>query len=73
VSDFEEGASPRKLLAQTKRLRESGVVLLGLAALDEAAEPAYDRRMAERLALCGMEIAALTPRALAEWLAGILR
>jgi Mg-chelatase subunit ChlD len=69
VSDFAEGASLVVLLTVTKRLREAGVRLLGLAALDEAANPSYDVRMAEELAATGMEIAALTPQRLAEWLA----
>jgi Mg-chelatase subunit ChlD len=69
VSDFCEGASPVRLLSVCKRLREAGVVLLGLASLDEGAMPAYDRQMAERLAALGMDIAAVTPLQLAEWLA----
>jgi Mg-chelatase subunit ChlD len=69
VSDFCEGASPVRLLSGCKRLREAGVKLLGLASLDVQATPAYDRQMAERLAALGMEIAALTPEQLAQWLA----
>jgi hypothetical protein len=46
--------------------------MLGLAALDSAANPTYDRAMAEQLGEAGMRIAALTPRKLADWLAGIL-
>ena len=69
VSDFCEGADPARLLALCRRLAEARVKLLGLAALDEEAAPAYDRAMAERLAALGMEIAALTPRRLAQWLA----
>ena len=69
VSDFAEGASPARLLATCGRLRGAGVRLLGLAALDEEANPSYDVHMAEQLAARGMEIAALTPRRLAEWLA----
>ncbi len=72
VSDFCEGASPNVLLAACRRLRESGVRLLGLAALDEKADPAYDRQMAERLAAGGMDIAALTPKQLAEWLVKVI-
>ncbi len=68
LSDFEEGASPKYLLSACRRLREAGVVLLGLASLDEEAAPYFDRRMAEQLAACGMDIAALTPKRLAEWL-----
>jgi Mg-chelatase subunit ChlD len=72
VSDFGEGASPARLLAVAKRIAESRVRLLGLASLDERAVPTYDRRMAERLAACGMEIAALTPRTFADWLVRVI-
>jgi Mg-chelatase subunit ChlD len=72
VSDFCEGASPKRLLAACKRLREAGVTLLGLAALDEDANAAYDQKIAERLADAGMKIAALTPKQLAEWLIKII-
>nr|WP_260173637.1 DUF5682 family protein [Nocardioides albus] len=72
VSDFEEGGSVSELLATVRRLKSSGVRLLGLAALDEAAEPAYDRGTARRLAEAGMEIAALTPERFAEWLGEVL-
>lgn len=69
VSDFCEGASPNQMLASCQRFRESGAKLLGLAALDENANPSYDVRMAEMLAAAGMDIAALTPKHFAEWLA----
>lgn len=72
VSDFCEGASPAILLSTVKRMAEARVRLLGLAALDGAANPVYDRNMAERLAECGMHIAALTPRRLAEWLVQVV-
>ncbi|HZM98614.1 MAG TPA: VWA domain-containing protein, partial [Pyrinomonadaceae bacterium] len=69
ISDFCEGAAPRSLLAACRRFREGGVKLLGLAALDENASPSYDVQMAEMLAAEGMDIAALTPKHFAEWLA----
>jgi Mg-chelatase subunit ChlD len=69
ISDFCEGAPPRALLASCQRFREGGVRLLGLAALDETASPSYDVHMAEMLAAEGMDIAALTPKRFAEWLA----
>lgn len=72
ISDFEEGAPAGPLLATTRRLAESRVKLLGLAALDHDANPVYDRQMAERLASAGMEIAALTPRHFAQWLANAI-
>ncbi len=69
ISDFCEGASPRPLISSCQRLREGGVKLLGLAALDENANAGYDVEMAEMLAAVGMDIAALTPKHFAEWLA----
>jgi len=73
VSDFCEGAGPARLLGTCRRLREAGVTLLGLAALDEKALPCFDRQMADRLAATGMEIAALTPNHLAQWLSRVIR
>ncbi|MDR1187316.1 MAG: VWA domain-containing protein [Bifidobacteriaceae bacterium] len=72
ISDFEEGGSIPQLLAAVGRLRGAGVTLLGLAALDESAAPAYDRRVGTMLAERGMAIAALTPEHLAEWLAEVM-
>jgi Mg-chelatase subunit ChlD len=69
VSDFAEGAPAERLLSTCRRLKEAGIVLLGLASLDEDARPFYDLHMAEKLAAVGMEIAALTPKRFAEWLA----
>ncbi|TCQ99314.1 VWA domain-containing protein [Neorhizobium sp. JUb45] len=73
VSDFCEGAPARNLFAAVRRLAASRVKLLGLAALDDAAQPAYDRDTAARLADAGMEIAALTPEHFADWVAGHMR
>jgi hypothetical protein len=72
ISDFEEGAFPGALLTSVQRLSESRVKMLGLAALDDGANPVYDRTMAQRLAGRGMEIAALTPSHFAEWLAEVM-
>lgn len=68
VSDFYEGGSVSELLAAVRRLKSSGVTLLGLAALDESAEPVYDQGTARGLAEAGMEVAALTPERFAAWL-----
>lgn len=73
ISDFEEGGSVSALLGTVRRLRASGVTLLGLAALDEQAEPVYDPHVGARLANAGMEIAALTPEHFADWLAEVMR
>lgn len=69
ITDFYEGGPLNRLLAVTKQLVESGVTLLGLAALDERAEPNYDRQTAERMVALGTHVAAMTPGELAEWVA----
>ena len=72
ISDFEEGATPGPLLAAVQRMAQARVKLLGLAALDEAANPVFDRQMAQRLANQGMHVAALTPTHFAQWLAEVM-
>lgn len=72
ISDFCEGASPLTLVQTVKQLAEARVKLLGLAALDGAANPVYDTHMAGRLVDAGMEIAALTPQRLAHWLLKVI-
>jgi len=72
ISDFEEGGSPALLIQAVRRLAEARVTMIGLAALDSAAAPVFDRSMAARLADAGMEVAALTPDRFADWLAGIM-
>ncbi|WP_211348740.1 VWA domain-containing protein [Nocardioides litoris] len=71
VSDFCEGGPPSVLLAAVRRLVEAGTTTIGLAALDGSAHPFHDRQMAAALADVGMEVAALTPGRLAEWLAEV--
>lgn len=73
ISDFCEGASPAVMFNTCRRLREGGVKLIGLASLDETASPIYDHQMAQWLAENGMEIAAVTPKYFAEWLAKVIK
>lgn len=68
VSDFCEGGSLLPMLACTERMHEAGVKLLGLAALDERANPNFNRETAKDLSARGMAIAALTPKKLSQWL-----
>lgn len=73
ITDFFEGAAPQRLLSTTQLLIQSGVVLLGLAALDERAEPNYDRQLAQRLVDLGAHVAAMTPGELASWVSEKVR
>ena len=69
VSDFYEGGSEYELVRRVKALVAGGTRVLGLAALDSRADPAFDRSMAERLVGAGAQVGAMTPGALAAWLA----
>jgi Mg-chelatase subunit ChlD len=72
VSDFFEGAPAAPLIAAVRRLAEAQVKLLGLVSLADDGAPYYDRELANRLAACGMSIAALTPDRFADWLSGAI-
>ncbi|WP_027004835.1 VWA domain-containing protein [Conexibacter woesei] len=69
ITDFCEGGAVGPLLATTKALIESGVTVLGLAALDADAVPGYDRGTASRIAALGAHVGAMTPHELAVWVA----
>jgi Mg-chelatase subunit ChlD len=73
VTDFFDFGEPRPLKSVTAKLASDGVVLLGLAALDDRAKPAYCEPIARSLAKIGMTIAAMTPDRLAEWVAERVR
>ena len=69
ISDFYEGGDPYRLVRLVRRMVEQGSQVLGLAALDEDANPDYDRDMAQRLADAGAHVGAMTPGQLAEFVA----
>lgn len=73
ISDFEEGASVQHMLNTTSQLNQQGCKLLGLAALDQAANPVYDMNIAQKLQERGMQIAAMTPEHLATWFAEVMQ
>lgn len=69
ISDFYEGGTEQVLVDQVGALVAQGTQVLGLAALDEQADPCYDRNLAARLMDVGAHIGAMTPGQLAVWLA----
>lgn len=73
VSDFYEGMPEHVLLGHVRALVAQGSTVLGLAALDERAEPVYDRALAARLVEAGAHVGAMTPGQLAAWLAEKLK
>ncbi|MDE8743669.1 VWA domain-containing protein [Pectobacterium polaris] len=73
ISDFEEGGALNHLLNCVQRMHSQQITLLGLAALDDAAQPVYDTAIGQKLADRGMHVAALTPEHFAQWLAEVMR
>ena len=57
------------MLRITEELCGQGSKVLGLAALDQDANPVYDRDLAQRLVNVVANVGAMTPGALAAWIA----
>lgn len=73
ITDFYEGGSAQVLVDRVKRLVAQGVTVLGLAALDEQANPAYDRDLAARLVAHGAHVGPMTPGELVGFIADKVR
>jgi Mg-chelatase subunit ChlD len=73
ITDFFEGASEGVLVARVKALCEQGCTVLGLAALDDQANPAYNRDLARRLVDAGAHVGAMTPGQLVGFIADKVR
>jgi Mg-chelatase subunit ChlD len=73
VTDFFEGAPLNNLYTVTRELCQSGVHLLGLAALDSQAHPNFNRDVAEHMVQLGAQVGAMTPGELAQWVAEKVR
>jgi Mg-chelatase subunit ChlD len=69
ISDFYEGGDPHRLVRSVRSLADQGAVVLGLAALDEDAFPAYNKELAQLLANAGAQVGAMTPGELAAFVA----
>jgi hypothetical protein len=73
VSDFFEGGHEFTLISHVRSLVAQGTIVLGLAALDDKANAAYDRELGQKLADVGAHMGAMTPGQLAAWLAERLK
>jgi hypothetical protein len=73
VTDFYEGGSGSILVSRVKALCDQGCTVLGLAALDETANPAYDKDMARALVNVGAHVGAMTPGQLVQFIAEKVR
>ncbi|GLU49452.1 DUF5682 family protein [Nocardiopsis ansamitocini] len=73
ITDFEEGGSLSRTLGEVRALAGSGAHLLGLAALDDAGKPVYNKATAQQFVAAGMPVAALSPQELAAWIGEQIR
>lgn len=73
ITDFFEGTHRYPLVPAIRGLCASGVTVLGLAALDDQANPAFDRDMAQGFANAGAHVGAMTPGELATFIADKVR
>lgn len=67
ITDFFEGGARNTLFSITRQIVESGVHMLGLAALNDKAVPEFDRETAAHIAKLGAHVGAMTPGELANW------
>ncbi|MCQ2468854.1 MAG: VWA domain-containing protein [Ruminococcus sp.] len=71
VTDLYEGASEKYLLNTSRNIITSGAKLSFLTALDEEANPAFDRTLGQKLADMGAFVGAMTPEQLGDYLGRI--
>ena len=69
ITDFYEGGDANRLVRTVKGLVEQGTHVVGLATLDDEANPLYDHDLARRLADVGAHVGSMTPGELAAFLA----
>ena len=68
VTDLYEGASEKYLLNTSRNIITSGAKLNFLTALDEEANPAFDRNLGQKLADLGAFVGAMTPEQLGDYI-----
>lgn len=72
VTDLYEGGSRKLLLNTAANIIMSGARLSFLTALDENADPVYDKTLGQKLADAGAFVGALTPDSLGDYIGRIL-
>jgi Mg-chelatase subunit ChlD len=73
ITDFFEGASEQVLVSRVKALCDQGCIVLGLAALDAQANPAFNPDLGRRIAQAGAHVGAMTPGELVGFIASKVR
>jgi uncharacterized protein with von Willebrand factor type A (vWA) domain len=73
ITDLFEGGDADALVRSVKRQTSAGAKFVTLAALDDKAEPTYDRDLGQRLVKVGASVGAMTPNQLVGFLKGVLK
>lgn len=73
ISDFEEWGSVGNLTHAIRQLADSGVKLIGCAALDDKGQAAYNVGIAESVAAAGMRVACVSPLELTRWVREVIQ
>lgn len=73
ISDFEEWGSVNNLTHEIAALADSGVKLIGCAALDDDGKAAYNVGIAESVAAAGMRVACVSPLELTRWVREVIQ
>lgn len=72
VSDLYDGYDYRQMYRRVYDIVESGAKMFVLPALDFDAKGSYDKNAAQKIANLGADVAAITPKELAQWIAKIV-
>lgn len=72
VSDLYDGYDYRQMYRRVFDIVEMGSRMFVLPALDFEAHPSYDKNAAQKMANLGANVAAITPKELAQWIAKIV-
>ena len=73
VSDLYEGGGYANMYSAIKTMLEAGTKVMVITALDQDANPNYNRDAAGRVAALGGNVGAMTPKQLSEWVGGVIR
>lgn len=72
VSDLYDGYDYRQMYKRVFDIVESGAKMFVLPALDYESQSCYDKNAAQKMANLGADVAAITPKELAQWIAKIV-
>lgn len=72
VSDLYDGYDYRQMYKRVFDIIETGARMFVLPALDYSVQGSYDKNAAQKMANLGADVAAITPKELAQWIAKIV-